>query len=435
MSMDEKIAQLSVGLREKTIARRRDLHRYPESGWTEFRTASFVIKTLRSLGYEVAFGETVIKEAAMMGVPPDDSLRAHMKRAIAEGADPVLVERMAGGKTGVVGIMRFEQAGPTVALRFDMDCNDIDEEKSDSHRPVKEGFASLHVGCMHACGHDGHTANGLAVAEILATLKAKLAGTIKLIFQPAEEGVRGARAMMEKGVVDDVDYLIGSHVLGEETGYIAHGMTGFLATRKFDAVFEGLPAHAGQMPQNGKNSLAAAATAALNLLAISRHSEGVSRINVGFMEAGSGRNVIPGHALLKVETRGETSAVNDYMYARAERVIYSAAAMYENTVRLVQVGGAVGGKNSPELVAKIGAVAKRSGIFTRHEAFRDDGGSEDCSYFMECVQAHGGKSAYLMAGAALKAEAHTKRFDFDEEALIGMVRLLAMLSVDLLTGQ
>jgi metal-dependent amidase/aminoacylase/carboxypeptidase family protein len=95
-----------------------------------------------------------------------------------------------------------------------MDANDLVEAAEEKHRPFREGFASVNKGAMHACGHDGHTATGLGVAEVLVGLKDRLAGTVKLIFQPAEEGVRGAKAMVARGVVDDVKYVVGAH-LGE----------------------------------------------------------------------------------------------------------------------------------------------------------------------------------------------------------------------------
>lgn len=427
--------QYAEELEEKLIGFRRDFHRYPETGWTEFRTASIVIERLGDLGYDVAYGAETTDEKSMMGVPDAASLSRHMERAAAQGANPALVEKMAGGKTGVVGTMRFSKEGPTVALRFDMDCNDIDEAPDKGHRPAREGFASVNPGCMHACGHDGHTANGLAVAEILSAFKSRLRGAVKLIFQPAEEGVRGAKAMVEKGVVDDADYLIGSHTLNEKIGFIACGVNGLLATSKFDAVFTGLPAHAGQSPHAGRNSLAAAATAALNLLAVSRHGDGASRINVGVLNAGSGRNVIPASALLKIETRGETCEIDRYMVERAENILRCAAQMYDNQVEIRRMGSAVCGVNSPGLTRKISGVASRLGIFDRRVEALDVGGSEDCSYFMRRVQQNGGQAAYLMAGASCAAPAHTSYFDLDERALVCMTKLLAALTAELLTGK
>lgn len=435
MELEKKIALLAVKIEEKTIARRRDLHRYPEAGWTEFRTASIVIETLQSLGYNVEFGSDAIDEENMMGVPSQVALEKQMQRAIGQGANPLLVEQMAGGKTGVVATMNFGKPGKTVALRFDMDCNDVMEAAEEKHRPYKEGFVSVNSGCMHACGHDGHTAAGLAVAEILAEVKDELAGTVKFIFQPAEEGVRGAKAMMMKGVVDDVDYLLGAHLMKPKVGYLAYDVQGFYATSKFDAVFKGLPAHAGAAPEVGKNALLAAANAAINLQAISRHSAGSSRINVGTLHAGSGRNVIAAEAVIGVETRGATSDVNAYMYEQSEQIIKSAAAMYENEVSIIQMGSAAGGNNSPELSAFVGDVAKKIGIFDTFEVLRDIGGSEDCSYFMEKVQKNGGQAAYLIIGADIAAIHHNSYFDFDERALGIEARLLSTVACALLMGK
>ena len=213
---------------------RRDLHRHPEPGWTEFRTAAKVAKTLVALGYEVKTGEETIREDAMMGVPSQEKLEREQKRAIAEGADPYWVEKMKGGKTGVLGVMHFSDDGPVVGVRFDMDSNDVTETADPAHFPNREGFASCHPGAMHACGHDGHTTVGLFLAKLLSQLKGELRGTIKLCFQPAEEGVRGAHAMVESGIVDDVDYMLGAHFgfKMKETGSIACNVTDFLATTK-----------------------------------------------------------------------------------------------------------------------------------------------------------------------------------------------------------
>ena len=435
MNLDQKIATIAGGLEKKTIARRRDLHRHPESGWTEFRTASLVINALTEMGYTVEFGESVIEQAHMMGLPSTAILEESAKRAIHQGADPALVAKMAGGKTGVVGTMHFAKPGPTVGLRFDMDCNDIVEAADEKHRPYREGFASLNHGCMHACGHDGHTAAGLAVAEIIANLKEHLAGTIKFIFQPAEEGVRGAKAMTNKGVVDDVQYILGAHLMMPAVGYLAYDVQGFLATSKFDVLFEGVPAHAGASPEVGKNALLAAANAAINLQGISRHSEGISRINVGVLNAGSGRNVIAAEALLQVETRGATSEINNYIYQSAEKIIHGCAAMYDNKVSIRQMGSALGGNNSPELADRVGNIARRLGLFNHYESLRTIGGSEDCSFFMEKVQKNGGQAAYLIIGASLTAVNHNLYFDFDEHVLTIEAQLLATVASELLREQ
>lgn len=421
-------------LSSKTIARRRDFHQHPEAAWTEFRTAAIVADTLTQLGYQVLAGDEVVDGEAMMGVPADAELARHAERALAQGANAHWVQKMQGGKTGVVGILKCGKPGPTVGLRFDMDANDVVEAESQEHRPFSEGFASVNRGAMHACGHDGHTAIGLAVAELLASIKDELCGTIKLIFQPAEEGVRGARAMVVKGIVDDVDYFLGMH-LGFNTnklGQLACRIEGFLATTKLDAVFTGVAAHAGAAPEEGRNALLAAAAASLNLHAIARHSQGPSRINVGQLTAGTGRNVVPANAVIKLETRGTTSAINEYMCTEAKRIIKAAADMYGVEVELREMGGAAGADNDLCLAERTEAVAKQLGIFNDILPNCYFGASEDCTYFMERVQQHGGKAVYIMVGTGLTAGHHDFRFDFEEEVLTKAVALVSATAADLL---
>jgi aminobenzoyl-glutamate utilization protein A len=435
--MDAEIIKAAQELRDKTVSRRRDFHKHAEAAWTEFRTASIVAKSLESLGYQVSTGDDVVDAAAMMGVPPASELQKQAERAIAQGADPSWVRKMTGGKTGVVGTMRFAKPGPTVALRVDIDANDLIEAEESKHRPFREGFASVNKGAMHACGHDGHTAMGLGVAEVLAAFKGRLAGTVKLIFQPAEEGVRGAKAMVAKGVVDDVNYIVGAH-LGvnlKKNGQVACRTEGFLATTKVDALFTGVPAHAGGAPETGRNAILAAATATLHLHAISRHSQGASRINVGVIQGGMGRNVIPPSAVIKLETRGATTAINEYVYGEAVRIIEAAAAMHGVKVALQLMGGAAGCENDTALVERLRQVVERQKQFTDVLSAGNIGGSEDCSYFMERVQQRGGQAAYVMIGAELAAGHHDCFFDFNEDALVPGIALLSGVAVELLTKE
>ncbi|HWR05818.1 amidohydrolase, partial [Sporomusa sp.] len=431
--MNTDILELVKAKKEQLVNCRRDLHKHAETAWTEFRTASIVAETLTRLGYQVTVGEAVIDAEVMMGVPSQQELLNHQERAIAQGAEPNWVGRMQGGKTGVMGVMHFAQPGPVVAFRFDMDANDVMEAMLEEHRPWREGFASVNSGAMHACGHDGHTSIGLALAEVLAEMKNELAGTVKLIFQPAEEGVRGAKAMVSRGIVDDVDFFVGLHLgIGlKQFGTMTCNTVGFLATTKLDAVYTGVPAHAGAAPETGQNALLAAATAALNLHAISRHSQGASRINVGVLQAGTGRNVIPDKAILKLETRGTTSEINDYMYHRALRILEAAAAMYDVKLVLSPMGGAANCTNTPELVERLQQVAAKSNLFKSILPEGNIGGSEDCTYFMERVQQKGGQAAYLMVGTELSAGHHDSRFDFDEESLVTATALLGKAAVEL----
>ena len=341
MSTYEKIIKLADEVAPEMIALRRDFHKYVEAGWMEMRTSSIIARKLTDLGYEVLVGEQVCDKDARMGVPSDEVLEASYQRAVEQGADPEFVEATRGGMTGVIGILRCGE-GPTVAMRFDIDALGVFESHDEDHFPMQQGFVSVNNGVMHACGHDCHATSGLGVAKVLMDIKDQLHGTIKLIFQPSEEGVRGAKSIVAKGHLDDVDYLLGAHTAGEDTegSDILPGCGGSLATVKYDVVFSGKASHAGGSPQLGKNALMAASTAVLNLYGIPRHSGGATRINVGKLIAGSGRNVICDEAFMEIEVRGETTALCNYMDEYAKRILEAAAAMHDCTVSMKVMGGA-----------------------------------------------------------------------------------------------
>lgn len=428
------ITSIAQQMTPELIRVRRDLHAHAESGWTEFRTASMLVKELKAMGWSVEFGRAVINPGFMAGLPKPEELDRQLERAIAQGADPEIARQMAGGFTGIVATLRLGE-GPVVGLRFDIDALESTETTDPAHRPVAEGFASKNAGAMHACGHDAHASVGLGVARALMAVKDQLKGTIKLIFQPAEEGVRGARAMVEAGVVDDVDYLFGAHIGfgAKETGLIICGTGGFLATSKMDAVFTGVPSHAGAKPEEGRNALLAAASAALNMHAISRHSGGASRINVGMLQAGTGRNVTPATATLKLETRGENSQIDAFMRTEAERMIRAAAEMWNVQVEIIPMGSAAGADSDPELAAVVRKAAEATPGVNKVQDQGLLGGSEDYTWMMERVQQRGGKATYMMLGAYIAAPHHDFRFDFDEAALPVGVEVITRSVVDVLS--
>ncbi|MBN1639841.1 MAG: amidohydrolase [Anaerolineae bacterium] len=427
----EQVSALAEAIEGQATVWRRDLHRHPEAGWTEFRTASLIARRLTEMGYVVLTGSDVMRSEARMGVPADEVLASCWERAALEGGDRPYMEVMRGGYTGVVGVLTHGQ-GPTVALRFDIDAVDVDESQDSAHRPAREGFASLHPGVSHACGHDAHAAAGLAIAYVLGELRDAVRGTVKLVFQPAEEGVRGAKPMVAAGVVDDVDYLVGHHVYsGWKLGEIVAGMGGYLATHKFDAVFRGRAAHAAGEPQQGKNALLAAATAAINLYAIARHREGATRINVGQLNAGTGRNVIPAEARMAIETRGKTEALSSYMYEAALRTLRGAAEMHGCTVETCLMGSAASAYSDPALAARVEALAVTLGGFTVRTP-EESSGSEDLTYMMARVQSRGGLATNVGIGADLGGWGHhSERFDLDERAIGAAIRLLSALTLDL----
>ena len=442
--MKDKISIIADAIENKILDYRRDFHRYAETGWTEFRTSSLVARRLSDLGYEIMTGKEVIKEEDRMGLPDEKSLEENYQRATKQGGDEEFLKSVRNGFTGVVGKLKNGE-GPVIGLRFDMDALDIQEDLSDKHRPFHEGFASVNENVMHACGHDGHTAAGLGIAEVLMKLSEHIKGTVKLIFQPAEEGVMGAKSMVSAGIVDDVNFLLGHHVMsGWKLGEIITGMGYYSATQKFDVIIKGKPSHAGGRPEEGNNALLAASTAVLNLYAIPRHSEGYTRINVGKLNAGTGRNVICPDAHLLMETRGETTELNDYMYKKAIKVLKSSTDMYDCTLEIKEMGGAQNANSDDDLAKRVENIANEIGGFSFFPS-RKGGGSEDITYMMKRVQENGGFATNIGIGADLNGisindtnrreevlGAHTSFFDFDERAITIAMKLLTLVVFDIM---
>ena len=176
---------------------RRDFHMHPEVSQHEERTGKKVAEYLKEMGCDEVY-ENV-------------------------------------GGYGVVGVIKGKKPGKVVALRADMDALQIQEMNEVPYKSQNDGV-------MHACGHDGHITVGLGTAKILCGMKDQLRGTIKFIFQPAEEGVRGAKAIVEKGHLDDVDVVLGAHMSGKEDQeqcMIGIGDGHSLATTKMDVEIHG----------------------------------------------------------------------------------------------------------------------------------------------------------------------------------------------------
>lgn len=400
---------------------RRDFHRVPEIGWSEFITTAKLIAILRDMGHTVLPGVSFMSPEHLLG--RDEAAVANgLARAREYGVAPALLEEM-NELTGCVALLDTGLPGPTIALRFDIDCVAVAETQESSHLPRQKGFISQYPGCMHACGHDGHMAIGLGVADWLMQHRDRLRGKFKIVFQPAEEGVRGARPVAEGGILDDADYFLSSHLgMGAASNQIIADPQDFLCTTKVDFRFYGAPAHAGVAPHGGANALAGACHCVTQLLGIARHGEGVSRINIGTLRAGEGRNVIPAFAEMQLEVRGENQHINQYMLERAQRIAEGVAWSFNLRFEHQVVGEATDLHNDPELVALVSDIARQQlGMTLREGQF---GGSEDATLLARRVQACGGKAIYFVLGADRKAGHHEANFDFDESALSQGVRLL-----------
>jgi aminobenzoyl-glutamate utilization protein A len=406
------------------LALRRDLHRHPEPAWREFYTTARLVDELETRPLdELYVGPEVLAENRR-GVPDDAELDRWSERAVAAGARTDLVERLAGGYTGLVAVLRTGE-GPTVGLRVDIDGLPITESDDDDHRPAAAGFRSETEGYMHACGHDAHATVGVGVLDAVA--ESDFSGTLKVFFQPGEEGVLGGEPMAEGGHLDDVDYLFALHVgLDHPTGEVVAGVDGFLAVSHFHADFVGASAHAGGHPERGRSAVSALATAIQNLHAIPRHHDGATRVNAGRVGGGTASNVVPESAFLEGEVRGATTDLMEYMDDHAGRVLRAAAAMHDCSVEVERTGRAPGGESDDALAAVVGAVAETTPGVESVRHSEDLGVSEDATYLMRHVQERGGLATYVCVGTDHPGAHHTPTFDVDEETI--------HIAVDVLTG-
>lgn len=415
-------------LKKKMKNLRREFHRYPETAWTEYRTAWRAAGELEKNGFQVYTGNAACCSDARMGLPSAAYLEACEQRALSEGVPKLIMERIGSGRTAVAGILKGKFPGPVRVLRFDMDALPVEEAETEKNRD----YLSRHAGIMHACGHDGHMAAGLGLAEILGKNRDKIRGEIRLLFQPAEEGCRGARSLTEKGWLEGADELYCGHIgMGEKRlGNITACSGGFLATTKLDILFHGKPSHAAKAPEQGRNALLAAAVCTVNAYAISRSGRGEGRINIGRFSGGSGRNIIAGEARLEAETRGETSEINQYMKDSLERVARASAAMYGTACEFLEQGESRTAASSPALAEKCRRAAESMGPGCVYRTTGVFGASEDAAELMGRLQEQGGEAAYFLFGTPLSAEHHQPEFDFDEEVLAVMAEFYSRILLD-----
>ena len=347
---------------------RRTLHRHPEVGFDLTQTKALVKTALTEMGYE-----------------PKDC-----------------------GRAGVLALAGGKKPGRTILLRADMDALPVAEQTG-------LPFASENPGVMHACGHDAHMSMGLAVCHWLMDNKDKLSGKVKILFQPAEEGVRGAAGMAASGILDDCDYFLSSHVaMLAKSGELATNLYGFLCTTKYDVTFNGRASHAGVSPQEGRNALAAAANATVQMLGISRHGGGMTRINIGQLVAGEGRNVIPSKAVMKLEVRGETMEINNYMSEQVTNIVEGIAKGFSVTYDMRKMGEAVDLTADQELIDILNESGREVGLKVLDKPL-NFGGSEDATILARRVQAHGGKAAFFVWGSDRPSGHHSALFDIQEK--------------------
>lgn len=394
--MPESFLSAAEALRDEIVAVRRDLHMHPELGFQEVRTARIVAERLSALGYEVVTGV---------------------------------------GKTGVVGLLGGGQPGErTVLLRFDMDALPIQEENNVPYR-------SQTPGVMHACGHDAHVAVGIGVATILAQHRAELPGTVKLMFQPAEEGLGGASAMIADGVLKgpDVDVALGLHVSSQHPVGTAVVRSGALlaAADKFEVVVRGHGGH-GARPHETIDAVLVAAhivVALQTIVARNLDPEEVGVVTAGSVHAGQAGNVIAETAVLHGTIRSFTPETRELLHRRVREVATGVAVALGATAEVTTAYGVNATVCAPaptEVVYE--AAAALLGAENINTTYRTTGG-EDFSAVLAAVPGN-----FFFIGARNDAEGknhphHNPRFDIDETCLPQGVAILCDAAVRCLRGE
>ena len=383
------IHQLVVEHKELVIRIRRDLHRIPETAYTEKKTSAYVAEHLRREGLEVQTGIATY---------------------------------------GVVGLLNTGRPGPTLLLRADMDALPVTE---DTGLP----FASTHDGVMHACGHDAHVAMVLVAATVLNRVKDELNGTIKFLFQPAEEGPGGAKPMIDEGVLENpkVDYSIGCHVWPEiPEGTIGVRSGPFMAAMdRFDIKIIGRSGH-GAMPHLCVDALDVGTQVVSALQRISsRHMNPLEPtvVTVGMFHAGTAFNIIPGDAQLTGTTRTFNLDIWNSWAERLETVVRGVCESMGADFELKFSKGYPPTINDDSMAEVVRRCAQNvAGVDKVVEPERSMGG-EDMSYFLQ--QSKGCFYA-LGVGREEFTPLHSNRFDLNENVLAIGVETHCRIALDLL---
>jgi amidohydrolase len=408
--LDAEVDARAAQIEGKVVAWRRDIHAHPELSNRETRTADIVAQHLRSLGIEVRTGV------------------AH---------------------TGVVGVLRGGKPGPVVALRADMDALPVTEEVDVPFASkVRATYNGQDVGVMHACGHDAHTAMLMGVAEVLAGMRNDLPGTVKFIFQPAEEGAPtgergGAELMIEEGALDDPkpSAIFGLHVFPYPAGEIRYRSGGTMASSDaFRIVVRGRQTH-GALPWAGIDPIVVASQIVIGLQTIASRQIDVTAapaiITVGAINGGVRYNIIPDTVVMIGTIRTFDTAVRNDIHSRVRRTAESIAQSAGATAQVTIDTATAVTYNDPALTESI-VPTLRAVAGTNHVGLAPMiTAAEDFSRYQQRIP-----GVFFFLGItppgtdpAKVAPNHSPRFYVDEAAFPVGVRAMAHLAVDYLSAK
>ncbi|MPY60148.1 amidohydrolase [Streptomyces spongiae] len=400
---------------EQLTTFRRELHRNPEPAFLEIGTAARIEKAIERLPVSVITGKAAHHLERVVGLPSPAERDAWEARAVESGVPSDRARYFRENGTALVVDLVGDRPGPRWGLRVDIDALPILESSDPSHVPAAHGFASTN-GAMHACGHDAHATIGVGLLHRLADRA--FPGSLRILFQPAEEGVRGAQTMIDAGAADEIDTMLAVHMAGEmRIGEVVGSFTGGLATRKLKVDFAGKASHAAGAPESGRNALIAAAMSALAIMAIPRYGSVDTRLNVGTLVAGEATNIVPSSAAMTCEARATDDDVVDELVDRIRSIVRGAALTQDVTVDLAVMGQSATVAPDDDLVDRIVAAAAAHPDVDEVHRTRAFAGSDDANLLIRHVQQRGGKGAYLMVGAGSPGPHHSDTFDVGEESI------------------
>ncbi|MDJ0363839.1 amidohydrolase [Hymenobacter sp. H14-R3] len=408
-ALNTRIATLAAAEQSKVVAWRRDLHEHPELGNEETRTAQLIATQLKSWGLEVQTGV---------------------------------------GRTGVVGILRGGKPGRVVALRADMDGLPLTETSGLPFASVvKATYLGQPVGVMHACGHDTHVAMLLGAAEVLSQVKKDLPGTVKFIFQPAEEGslpgvVGGAKLMVQEGVLEKpkVDAIFGLHIWASTpVGQLTYRPRGEMASSdRFTIKVMGKGAH-GAKPWASIDPVVTAAEIITALQTIvSRQvdlTQDAAVVTVGTVQAGVRYNVIPPDATLSGTIRAFSPETQQRIWAAIRRTAAGIAAANGATAEVGIEPYVPVTFNDPALTAQMLPTLQRAAGTDNVHEIKAVTGAEDFACYQEKIPGLFFFLGGMAPGAdpATVADHHTAGFRVEESAFPLGVKTLATLAADYLS--
>lgn len=404
-SLSTEIDRRTAAIASKLTAWRHDIHQHPELGYQEKRTAALVAAHLKSLGLDV--------------------------------------QENVGGIPGVVAVLKGGKPGPTIAMRADMDALPVTELVDVPYKStVRTVYNGVETGVMHACGHDLHTAMLMGVAEVFAGMRAQLPGTVKFLFQPAEEVPPrgGAQPMIEAGVMQGVDAVLGLHVGPGPLGTLSWRSGAIsAASDAWRIVVHGKQTH-GAFPSNGVDPIVVSAEIVTALQTVVSRSldltQGPAVLTVGAIHGGLRENIIPDSVWMIGTIRTFDAKARDKVGVRMKEIAQHIAAAHGATADVSVTLGYGSTINDAALVGRLAPVLQRVSAGKAFESKTQSMAGEDFSRFASVAPGFFFNLSVTPPSVDLMGVAsnHSPLFQADDNAMPVGVRAMANAALDLLVG-